>query len=525
MGSDAGSPHEETTRLDDGLLLIGAKLALRRLRMPRIQGTEGQTPCTSRGASGSLKQVSFLATTVMTHHHSPWRARTPGMLIAALLWWSTGLGGVVFAADQPIAILHAHDETFQQVASYVCDLAKQGYSHVQIAPPQKSSDASNAWFMRYQPVDYLVIEGRGSAADLKALTSKAHGCGMKVIADVVLNHMSSNPNYKNLTYPTFSAQDFHRPCTIDYSDGNTRSERNCWLNDDLPDLDQSKANVATIQKQHLQLLVDLGVDGFRFDAAKHMDPSVVADYISYANRITANKAWNYLEVVNDQDTNASMYTPIAAVTDFVLCDAMKNAFSFGGSLSSLRLPQAINDSRSVTFGVNHDTDPQINPDFPKCQYTNRSDAVLADAYVLARASGTPLILAKDNLDVPYLPTGVQFRRIISARAKEGLNVKENVLAVLDPQNVLLMERGSEGFFVVNKGAGAVDVPSLDLTLTNLEGCYRELRNNFTVAIERRPDNKKYVTRWGTWNRGGLQIQGRDALYFVREPFSLCGSRT
>ncbi len=30
----------------------------------------------------------------------------------------------------------------------------------------------------------------------------------------------------------------------------------------------------------------------------------------------------------------------------------------------------------------------------------------------------------------------------SARAKQGLNVKENVLAVLDPQNVLLMERGS-----------------------------------------------------------------------------------
>jgi alpha-amylase len=461
----------------------------------------------------------------MTHHHSPLRARASGTLIAALLLYSTALGGSGSAAEQPIAILHAHDEPFKQVADYVCDLGKQGYTHVQIAPPQKSSDASNAWYMRYQPVDYLVIEGRGSAADLKALTSRAHACGMKVIADVVLNHMSSNPKYKNLTYPTFTAKDFHRQCQISYSDGNPSSERNCWLNGDLPDLDQSKPNVAKVQKEHLKLLVDLGVDGFRFDAAKHMDPSVLADYISYASRITANKAWNYLEVIDDQDTSVYIYTPIAAVTDFVLCDAMKNAFSYGGSLSSLRLPKSVNDSRSVTFGVNHDSDPQINPGFPKCQYTDRSDAVLADAYVLAREGGTPLILAKDNLAVPYLPAGVKFRRIISSRAREAKNVKENVLAVLDPQNVLFMERGSEGFFVVNKGAGALEVPVLDLTLTNLDGCYRELRNNFTVAIERRPYGKKYVTRWGSWSRGGLQILGRDALYFVREPFSLCAPRT
>jgi alpha-amylase len=61
-------------------------------------------------------------------------------------------------------------------------------------------------------------------------------------------------------------------------------------------------------------------------------------------------------------------------------------------------------------------------------------------------------------------------------------------------------------------------------LTNLEGCYRELRNNFNVAVERREDKKKYITRWGTWNRGGMEIQARDALYFIREPWSQCQAR-
>jgi alpha-amylase len=88
----------------------------------------------------------------------------------------------------------------------------------------------------------------------------------------------------------------------------------------------------------------------------------------------------------------------------------------------------------------------------------------------------------------------------------------------------MMERGNEGFFVVNKGTQTYDIPSLDLTLTNLEGCYRELRNNFNVAIERRDNGKKYVTRWGTWSRGGMEVKGRDALYFIREPWSQCQTR-
>jgi alpha-amylase len=89
----------------------------------------------------------------------------------------------------------------------------------------------------------------------------------------------------------------------------------------------------------------------------------------------------------------------------------------------------------------------------------------------------------------------------------------------------MIERGAEGLVLINKGRDAIEQPTLDLTLTRLEGCYLALDQDLSVAIERRPDGHKYVTRWGTWNRGGLQIQGRDALYFVREPFSLCGSRT
>jgi alpha-amylase len=436
--------------------------------------------------------------------------------VAVVSWWVVTDAG---AGDQPVAIFHAFNESYADVAKYVCEVGKQGYSHIQIAPAQKSNPAPN-WWARYQPVDYSVIEGRGSEQDLKRLTDTAHGCNVKVIADVVFNHMATMPQYADLHFPQFSPEDFHRPpCEINYNDGNTITEVVCWLGG-LPDLDQNRKSVQDAQKGHLTKLLALGIDGFRFDAAKHMAPEIMKLYLDFVNDASHGKTWNYIEVIQDNDTKAERYLWVAAETDFPLYNSMKRAFSFGGNLRSLRVPEAINDTRSVVFGENHDTIRSLNQ-YAINPYDDRSDSYLATAYVLARESGTPLVLGEDNL-VPYIRSGARFRQIMKQRGTQGLNVRENVLGVLDSPTVLVMERGSEGFFVENKGATKLDQPVLDLTLTNLEGCYRELRNDFTVAVERSgTDYKKYVTRWGTRQRGGIEVQPRDALYFVRESWDLC----
>ncbi|MBE8967859.1 alpha-amylase [Nostocales cyanobacterium LEGE 12452] len=433
------------------------------------------------------------------------------------------------AGEKPSAIFHAFDQQYTDIEKFVCEIGKQGYSHIQISPAQKSNSASE-WWARYQPVDYSIIEGRGSLLNLKNLISKAHSCQVKVIADVVFNHtanLDGNDDFEDLTkFPGLSINDFNsdsncpgkKSCSINYSDGNRDSEINCWLGG-LPELKFTN-NVKTIQKAHLKKLLDLGIDGFRFDAAKHIPVDVVKEYISYVDQQSQGEAWNYLEVITDSDTSAENYNWIAAVTDFVLYNSMKNAFSFGGDLRSLRVPTAINDPRSVTFGRNHDTIREINSNAIN-PYSDPSDSFLATAYILARESGTPLILNWDNRDAAFIKYGVKFRQIMHQRGTQGKNIKENVLAAIDSPTVLLMERGSEGFFVVNKGENKFNIPALDLTLTNLDGCYRELRNNFTVAIERRDRKKKFITRWGSWNRGGMEVQKRDALYFIREPFNQC----
>ena len=120
----------------------------------------------------------------------------------------------------------------------------------------------------------------------------AHGCNIKIIADVVFNHMASMPDYSTLTnYPNFpdpGAQDvrangsqfFHRQCDINYRDGNRYTEVNCWLGGALPDLNQDNPTVRDVQKRHLKKLMELGVDGFRFDAAKHMSAEAVQSFIT-----------------------------------------------------------------------------------------------------------------------------------------------------------------------------------------------------------------------------------------------------
>ena len=436
------------------------------------------------------------------------------VISAALLLLATSAG----AGEQPVAIFHAFNERYADVEGYVCSVGRQGYSHIQVAPAQKSNPAGD-WWARYQPVDYSVIEGRGSAQELARLINTAHGCNVKVIADVVFNHMANMQQFANLRFPQFVPDDFNRACDINYNDGNTSSEIDCWLGG-LPDLNQHKSKVRDVQKAHLSNLLNLGIDGFRFDAAKHMPPEIVKSYIDFIDHESRGKTWNYLEVIEDSDTSADRYQWVAAVTDFLLYNSMKRAFSFGGDLRALRVPESVNDSRSVVFGQNHDTiralnTAAINP------YDDPTDSYLATAYVLARDGGTPLIMAQDNLAAPYIKHGAGFRKIMRQRGAEGKNVRENVLAVVDSNTVLVMERGSEGFFVVNKGAQKFNVPALDLTLSNIEGCYRELRNNFTVAVERREGVKKYVTKWGTWQRGGMEVQPRDALYFVRDPWESC----
>ena len=97
---------------------------------------------------------------------------------------------------------------------------------------------------------YAIRSYYGSEADLKSLIDRAHGCNVKVIADVVFNHMANMPEFADLHFPQFEPRHFHPRCDINYEDNNNTSELDCWLGG-LPDLNQDDSEVRQVHFAHI----------------------------------------------------------------------------------------------------------------------------------------------------------------------------------------------------------------------------------------------------------------------------------
>ena len=415
-------------------------------------------------------------------------------------------------------IYQAFDEPFQQVINKLPKLTEQGYTHIQVSPPQKSND-SKKWWGRYQPIDFTVLESPlGNEKDLKELIDAAHEQGEKIIIDVVINHMANQPPYSdNLQYPRFSPQDFHpKTCINNYED--RYQVTHGWLGCNLPDLNTESEYVREQGKQYLQKLLALGADGFRFDAIKHIEPEYFEDVL----QVVPSDKYLYGELIEARADRSFLYTGIRDIdiSDYPLLDTIKQAFSFGGDLRSLIDPQSYNGAlpgvNAVTFAQTHDT--VKGGDLYDAYGLEKQDIMLANAYVLAREEGFPLIY-KEDADYPIVKAGISFHEQMLPQSQYFRNGNE-IAPGADSPNLLFIERGSKGLAIINKAGEFFDVeaakmPGLDA------GCYEELQYGFTMSVSTDENGQKYITRWRTPERGGIQIGSRDALFFVPTDSEKC----
>lgn len=228
-------------------------------------------------------------------------------------------------------------------------LGPQGYGAVQVSPPHASARLGT-WYDMYQPVNFLKLDSlMGTEAEFQAMISTCHAAGVRVYADVVVNHMASGSGKATdgstwtsaLAFPNFSAADFHPSCTIagaDYSDTNRAKVTNCRL-PGLPDLDTGSTYVRGQIRNYLNKLVAMGVDGMRFDAAKHMAPADIAAFLKGATRTTTagEPLWITQEVVVDSGVDVASYFPTGTVNEFHYAYAMKAMFQNlnGASIAQL----------------------------------------------------------------------------------------------------------------------------------------------------------------------------------------------
>jgi alpha-amylase len=425
------------------------------------------------------------------------------------LWVAT----IVFPSPAKADVIYqAFNLPFQEVKTKLPELKEQGYTHIQISPPQKSNPSSE-WWARYQPLDFTVLESPlGNESDLKELIEAAHQQGEKIIIDVVLNHMADYPPYSSsLEYPRFSPQDFHpKACINNYSDRYQVTYG--WLGCSLPDLNTESDYVRQEGKQYLQKLLALGADGFRFDAIKHIEPEYFEDVL----QVVPSDKYLYGELIEGRPNESFLYTEIhdLDISDYPLLETIKQAFSFGGDLRSLIAPQSSNGAlpgvNAVTFAQTHDT--VEGGDLYNSYGLEERDAMLANAYVLAREEGFPLIY-RDDASYPIVQAGISFHEQMLTQPQDFRNGNE-IAQGADSPNLLFIERGSKGIAIINKSGNSFDVQSAKMPGLDV-GCYKELQHHFTISVAMGDDGQKYITQWGTPERKGMQIGPRDALFFVQ----------
>jgi len=424
----------------------------------------------------------------------PVGATISGCLVAlgltAGITLQTGTAGAATTPPRGDVIANLFEWNWSSVSSECTNvLGPNGYGGVQVAPPEESvtlASQSHPWWEVYQPVSYQVNSRMGNRAAFAAMVTACHNAGVKVYADAVLNHMTGqgNTGYAGTTFPDkydypglYGSQDFHHyPADCPNSDGQIHDYNNqtdvqeCELQQ-LSDLRTESSYVRGKLAGYLNDLISLGVDGFRLDAAKHINDN---DLNAIKSQLTKSVLL-YQEVMPGGAVNPPAYEGTGKVLEFTYGQKLKQQFQ--GSIANLQtFGQSWGlepSSASVTFVDNHDTDRNSST----LSYKDGSTYRLANIFSLAWGYGQPQVYssftfsnndqsppADSNGFVTATDCGSAGTWFCADRQQAVLGMVgwHNAVAGQsvanwwsDGNNVISFSRGSAGFVAINNTYAAV----------------------------------------------------------------------
>lgn len=298
-------------------------------------------------------------------------------------------------------------------------LGPAGFSAVQVSPPNEHVDHRSpklyrqyAWWARYQPVTFDLVSRSGDEAAFRDMVQRCDAVGVGIYVDAVLNHMGDQVgvgvagtpfDIDKREFRDYSDKHFNRKCFIQPEDYQASDDpvlnrqradrvRRCQLLD-LPDLNTGHPHVQDTTVEYLQRLVDMGVAGFRIDAAKHVFPEHIA---SMLDRVEG-EPFVFQEVVDTRGEPIGVfdYIDVANVTEFLYSKRIGEAFAAGrvADLKDLDEPGGLMPGdRAVVFVDNHDNQRGHGM---AAQTTHRSGKVydLANVFMLAWPYGYPKLMS------------------------------------------------------------------------------------------------------------------------------------
>lgn len=297
-------------------------------------------------------------------------------------------------ASPQVAMVQLFEWSWKDVAEECQYLGDWGYNAVQVSPPQASIDGEQ-WWTRYQPLAYSV-EGRGGSADeFLQMVSRCGQHDIDIYVDVVINHMAAlSREFPRVPYETSDFHDCFEP--MDFN--NRRSVHFCDLLG-LNDLKTESTYVRSKIAGYLNRLIEMGVGGFRIDAAKHMP---ISDILAI-KKLLIKDVFIYQEVVGSGGEPISKfeYTPAGAVTEFNYGRLLGAAFKGKTLLKELRYLKDrkgwLRSSQAIVFTDNHDT--QRSEPFSVMTFKDYGARYfIANTFMLAYPYGYPRVMSSFSFE-------------------------------------------------------------------------------------------------------------------------------
>ena len=257
--------------------------------------------------------------------------------------------------------LHAFNWTYREIRDNLENIRNAGFKNVLTMPVQEPKGGGSQWWAFYQPLGFVIGNNSalGNSGELKALCSEAEEMGICILADIVVNHLATTDDegkeadgtpmvspaveeYEPLIYRNRNEDVDGIGLTFHHNRnaGGSGAETQVYAYGNLPDLDTSNTYVQGRVLALLKDCIDAGIDGFRFDAAKHVETASDPDYPSDFWDDTLEKAKEYYTEKTGKDLyvygeilgtpagrSLSVYTDHMRITDDGFVSQFKNVFA------------------------------------------------------------------------------------------------------------------------------------------------------------------------------------------------------
>ena len=359
-------------------------------------------------------------------------------------------------------ILHCFDWKYTDIQASLQSIKDAGFTAVQTSPAQKNYTGDTEWSTLYRPRNPSEIGPNtlGTKDQLQALCTAAHAVGIKVIVDVVANH-ADGVNYVDNEWK--SSEYYHGNGNV--SNWNDRTQ---VINNDVSGLRDINTNNSTVQsrmKAFIQNLKAIGVDGIRWDAAKHIGLPSEGD--SFWENVLDKTMFNYGEILNNTGGNDATLIPeylsYMSITDSpygtnnVLGSAKNGqATPYGGGNYSF----TYKTNKLVYWGESHDT--YCNNDGAS---VGVSQEVVDRAYAVAASHNEipALYLSRPTVAGTSARAGVKGSTHFTSKSVAEVNLFHNAMDgkadyYTANGSVASITRKEGGAIVVNfAGAGSVSI--------------------------------------------------------------------